>query len=227
MRPGAQATKEHSCPEDPKLMEAVVGRKNIWRALRRVEANKGAPGVDDMPVTELRRHLKERWPRIREDLLEGRYQPAPVRRVEIPRPGGGIRELGIPTVLDRLNQQAIHQVPGPIFEPGFPESVRRLKGKIRLLCRLGKGRNLGRFITDDLMPPLRGWINYFKLAETKGMFGELDRWIRRRLRVILWRQWKRTYTRARNLMRRGLDEERASAQPPTGAAPGGTLVPRT
>ena len=118
----AQATKEHSCPGELALMEAVVGRENMWQALKRVEANKGAPGADNMPVSELRCYLKEHWPRIREDLLTGRDQPSPVRRVEIPKPGGGIRELGIPTVVDRLIQQAMHQVLGPIFEPSFSES---------------------------------------------------------------------------------------------------------
>lgn len=103
-------------------MEAVVGRENMRRGLKRVESNRGAPGMDQMPVTQLRQHLKEHWPRIKEDLLEGRYQPAPVRRVEIPKPGGGMRELGIPTVVDRLIQQGLSQVLGPIFEPGFFES---------------------------------------------------------------------------------------------------------
>ena len=104
------------------LMEAVVGRENMRRALKRVKANKGAPGIDKMPVSELGGHLIEHWPRIREDLLDGRYQPAPVRKVEIPKPGGGMRELGIPTVVDRLIQQALSQVLGPLFEPGFSES---------------------------------------------------------------------------------------------------------
>ena len=86
----AQATKEHSCPGELALMEAVVGRENMWQALKRVEANKGAPGADNMPVSELRCYLKEHWPRIKEELLAGNHQPAPVRRVEIPKPGGGM-----------------------------------------------------------------------------------------------------------------------------------------
>jgi len=392
----------HSGPETLALMEAVVGRENMWSALKRVESNKGAPGVDDMPVSELRGYLREHWPRIKVELLDGRYVPSPVRKVEIPKPGGkGMRQLGIPTVLDRLIQQAVHQVLSPIFEPGFsdhsygfrpgrsahdavlkargyvaegrrwvvdldlekffdrvnhdilmsriarrvrdkrvlklirrylqagimddglvqarkegtpqggplspllsnillddldkelgrrghafcryaddcniyvrtqrsgervmssvtrflerrlklqvnaaksavdrpwnrkflgysltwhkeprlkvaPESVKRFKEKLKDLFRQGRGRNLGRFIRDDLVPVLRGWINYFGLAEVKGVFEELDQWIRHKLRCILWRQWKRTVARARNLMRLGLEEERAWRSAANGHGP--------
>jgi RNA-directed DNA polymerase len=104
------------------VMEAVVGRENMFEALRRVEANQGAAGADGMSVAGLRAHLKVHWPGIRERLLAGRYEPGPVRRVEIPKPGGGVRQLGIPTVVDRLIQQAVHQVLQPVFEPQFSES---------------------------------------------------------------------------------------------------------
>jgi RNA-directed DNA polymerase len=90
-----------------------------------------------------------------------------------------------------------------------PASVQRLKNKLRIEFRRGRGRNLGRFITEDLKPLLQGWINYFRLAEVKGIFEELDGWIRRKLRNILWRQWKKPRPRARKLMHRGLDEVRA------------------
>jgi group II intron reverse transcriptase/maturase len=103
------------------LMEKVVETENIKKALKRVEGNKGAHGVDNMQVEELRPHLKAHWMRIKQELLEGTYQPAPVRRVEIPKPDGGVRELGIPTVLDRFIQQAIQQILTPIFEPTFSE----------------------------------------------------------------------------------------------------------
>jgi RNA-directed DNA polymerase len=110
-------------PEQLQLMEAVVGRENMFKALRRVESNQGAAGVDGMPVTGLRGYLKVHWPSIKEQLVEGRYEPAAVRTVEIPKPGGrGVRVLGIPTVLDRLIQQALHQVMQPLFEPQFSES---------------------------------------------------------------------------------------------------------
>jgi RNA-directed DNA polymerase len=104
------------------LMEAVVGGENMIKALRRVESNQGAAGVDGMPVTGLRAYLKQHWPSIKEQLLEGRYEPAAVRSVEIPKPGGrGVRVLGIPTVADRLIQQGLHQVLQPLFEPQFSE----------------------------------------------------------------------------------------------------------
>jgi RNA-directed DNA polymerase len=373
------------------LMEAVVERGNLTRAYERVMGNRGAAGVDEMSVEDLKPYLRENWPRIKEELLQGRYMPAPVRRVEIPKPGGkGMRKLGIPTVVDRLIQQAMHQVLSPIFEPGFSqssygfrpgrsahqailkarqyvaegkrwvvdidlekffdrvnhdvlmsrvarkvgdkkvlglirrylqagvmegglveasregtpqggplspllsnvllddldkelekrghsfcryaddsnvyvcskragerlmeslkrflgkrlrlkvneeksavdrpwnrkflgysmtanrqprlkvaaESATRFQEKVKELLRKGRGRKLQKVI-EEMKPILRGWINYFRLSETKGIFEELDGWIRRRLRCILWRQWKRPFTRARNLMKRGLPEKQA------------------
>ena len=101
------------------LMEQVVAADNMRRALKRVRANKGSPGVDGMTVQQLPEFLKDAWPRIRQALREGTYQPQPVRRVEIPKPDGGQRQLGIPTVVDRLIQQAILQVLEPHYDPGF------------------------------------------------------------------------------------------------------------
>lgn len=388
-------------PEKVQLMEAVVERKNMAASWKRVKANKGAAGVDDMTVDELMAYLKKEWPRIKEELLEGRYKPSPVRRVEIPKPDGkGMRQLGIPTVLDRLIQQAVHQVLCPLFDPHFSEhsygfrprrdahgavrqaqafvsegrrwvvdldlekffdrvnhdilmsrvarrvkdkrllrlirgylqagildgglvtartegtpqggplspllsnillddldkelerrghafcryaddcniyvrsreagervmetltgflegklklrvnreksavdrpwrrkflgysltfhqrphlkpaagSVKHIKAKLKGIFRGGRGRNLKRFI-EDLAPILRGWMNYFRLSEVKGIFEELDSWIRRKLRCLLWRQWKRPYTRARRLIQRGLDEERAWRSATNGRGP--------
>jgi RNA-directed DNA polymerase len=104
------------------LMEAVVERGNLMLAYQRVVENKGAAGVDQLAVSELKDHLKRHWPTIRTRLLAGEYQPQPVRRVDIPKPQGGVRTLGIPTVVDRLIQQALHQVLQPIFEPTFSEA---------------------------------------------------------------------------------------------------------
>lgn len=397
------ARKGASYPELSGMMEAVVERGNMLAALRRVKSNKGSAGVDGMSVAALEGYLREHWPRIKSKLLSGCYQPEPVRRVEIPKPGGkGTRQLGIPTVLDRLIQQALHQVLQPVFDPYFsdssygfrpgrsahqavlaareyvvsgrswvvdmdlekffdrvnhdilmsrlarrvkdrrvlglvrrylqagvmdgglvnhrstegtpqggplspllsnillddldkelekrghafcryaddcniyvrsrragervlvsisrfleqglnlqvnrdksavdhpwkrsflgysmtyhkqprlkvaPASVVRFKARLRILFHQGQGRNLGRFIQEDLMPFLRGWLNYFRLAEVKGVFEELDGWIRRKLRCILWRQWKRAATRARNLMKRGLSEVRAWKSAANGRGP--------
>ncbi len=393
---------EHFRSETMQLMDAVVERENMTEALRRVERNQGASGVDEMSVSDLRPYLKAHWSEIKGELLGGSYRPSGVREVMIPKPGGkGIRKLGIPTVVDRLIQQALHQVLSPIFDPFFsdhsygfrpgrsahqavleareyvfsgrrwvvdmdletffdnvnhdilmsrvgrrvgdrrvlavirrylqagtmaggvesprqegtpqggplspllsnillddldkelerrghafcryaddcnlyvrsrrsgervlvsiteylkkqlklkvnrdksavdrpwrrtflgysmtmhkqprlkvaPASVQRLKGKLRAAFRRGRGRNLGRFIVEELKPLLKGWINYFRLAEVKGIFEELDGWIRRKLRNILWRQWKRPWPRARRLMGRGLDEARAWRSATNGRGP--------
>jgi RNA-directed DNA polymerase len=388
----AAAEKEVTGPGTANLMEAVVERSNMLTALHRVESNKGAAGVDRMTVAELRAYLKEQWPKIRESLLSGSYEPKPVRRVEIPKPDGkGVRKLGIPTVVDRLIQQALHQVMSPIFDPAFsgssygfrpgrsaqdavtqareyvregrrwvvdldlekffdrvnhdilmarvagkvkdkrvlllirkylqagvmeegltvaslegtpqggplspllsnlmlddldrelerrghqfcryaddcnvyvksrhagervmesltrfleqklrlkvnreksavgrpwerkflgysmtfhmkallkaaPQSVKRFRLKLKELFRVGRGRNLERFIREALNPVIRGWANYFHLSGTRGTFEELDEWLRRKLRCMLWRQWKRVWTRFKRLKARGLDEVRA------------------
>jgi RNA-directed DNA polymerase len=104
------------------LMEEVVNRENLNRAYRRVKANKGAPGADGMTLRELGDWIKEHKQELTAALLDGSYQPQPVRGVEIPKPGGGVRQLGIPTVVDRLVQQAILQVLDPILDPTFSES---------------------------------------------------------------------------------------------------------
>jgi RNA-directed DNA polymerase len=114
-RTATQTCEEH----DMNLMERVVERVNMTQALRRVEKNGGAPGIDGMSTKSLLPYLKEHWEPIKGKLLTGTYQPQPVRRVEIPKPDGGIRLLGIPTVLDRLIQQALLQTLTPIFDPTF------------------------------------------------------------------------------------------------------------
>src|SRR5216683_487944 len=114
-REGTESFPAVHGPESPastdRLMEEVCERENLKEALRRVKANKGSPGVDGMTVDEITGYLKQHWPAIREQLLQGTYEPQPVRRVEIPKPdGGGVRKLGIPSVLDRFIQQAVTQV---------------------------------------------------------------------------------------------------------------------
>ena len=101
------------------LLSRVLARENMAVAWKRVKANKGSAGIDGLTVEETARYLRSAWPRIREELLNGSYRPQPVRRVEIPKPGGGVRELGIPTVTDRLIQQALLQVLQPMIDPSF------------------------------------------------------------------------------------------------------------
>jgi len=381
-------------------MEEVVERSNLQLAYQRVVKNKGAPGVDDVRVTEFKDWLKMHWPSVKTALLEGRYLPRPVRRVDIPKPAGGVRTLGVPTVVDRLIQQALHQVLQPLFEPTFsagsfgfrsgrgahqavrkaqeyiragkrwvvdidlekffdrvnhdvlmarvagqvsdarvlklirrflqagmmsdglveprmegtpqggplspllsnillndldqelerrnlafcryaddcniyvrsrvagdrvmngvrtflegalklrvnaeksavarpwerkflgfsvtkhrenrlriaPASVQRLMQKVRDLMRAGRGRSLTRTI-KDLNLLLRVCFNDSGLTESKGVLEALDSWMRRRLRCLLWRQWKRPATRARKLRALGLSAERVRLSAGNGHGP--------
>jgi RNA-directed DNA polymerase len=356
------ATSGRTKSEDHRLMEEVVERSNLQLAYQRVLKNKGAPGVDDVSVCEFKGWLKMHWPSVKKALLEGRYLPRPVLRVDIPKPDGGVRTLGVPTVIDRLIQQALHQVlqldidlekffdrvnhdvlmarvarqvsdarvlklirrfleagmmseglveqctegtpqGGPLspllsnillndldqelegrklafcryaddcnvyvrsrvagnrvmsgirkfledvltlrINPkksavarpwerkflGFsvtvhretrlriaPASVQRLMQKVRDVTHTGRGRSLAHTI-EDLNPLLRGWINYFKLTQAKGVLEELDSWMRRRLRCLLWRQWKRRATRGRKLRSLGLDAARARQSSSNGQGP--------
>ena len=394
------ASKESSNPEAMMLMEQVVGHANLLNALKRVETNKGAPGVDGLDVKDARRYLGENWQRIKAELLAGEYKPHPVRRVDIPKPGGGTRMLGIPTAVDRFIQQALLQVLSPIFDPGFspssygfrpgrsahqavsaarkhieagyrwvvdmdlekffdrvnhdvlmsrvsrqvkdkrvlklirafleaeimfngtatvhsegtpqggplspllsnillddldkelerrghyfcryaddcniyvrskaagervmeslvkflglrlklkvnpvksavarpwnrkflgysvtthykpklkaaPETVKRFKAKLRETFRRGRGRNIRRVIAEINKVSL-GWVNYFRLAQVKGVFEELDQWIRRKLRCILWRQWKKPRTRVKKMISFGLERERAVTSAYNGFGP--------
>lgn len=394
------ARQEPLGPEGKALMEAVVARENMARAYRRVMQNKGAAGVDGMGVEELKSYLHGHWEGIKRELLEGNYRPQAVRKVEIPKPGGGKRMLGIPTVVDRLIQQGLHQVMMPIFDKhfsgssyGFREgrnahqavlqarryvadgkrwvvdldlekffdrvnhdvlmsrvarrvqdrrvlrvirrylqagiladgmvtqrtegtpqggplspllsnillddldkelekrghafcryaddcnvyvrsriagervmhslkqflgkrlrlrvneaksavarpwqrtflgysmtfhhaprlkvaaaSVTRFKEKVRELVHRGRGQSITTVITA-LQPLVRGWVAYFKLAEVKITFEELDGWIRRKLRCIMWRQWKRVYRRAKRLMQHGIAESRAWQSATNGRGP--------
>jgi len=104
------------------LLEAALERSNMMCAYQRVVDNKGAPGVDGLTVLELKAWLQAHWPKIKQSLLAGEYMPQAVRKVEIPKPQGGVRTLGIPCALDRLIQQALHQILQPLFDPGFSES---------------------------------------------------------------------------------------------------------
>ncbi len=120
-RLSGQMEKEMVQHEEVGLWETIFNRDNLFRALEKVQANRGAAGVDGMTVEELPGHLKANWERIRGKLEAGTYQPSPVRRVEIPKPKGGVRKIGIPTVQDRVIQQAIHQILSMEYEPGFSQ----------------------------------------------------------------------------------------------------------
>src|SRR6202162_5863092 len=122
---GTETPMAKPAPESPacaeQLMEEVCDRGNLERAWKRVRSNKGGPGVDGMTIGDLSDYLREHWPNIRAQLLEGTYQPQPVKRVEIPKPDGGIRKLGVPCVVDRLIQQAMLQVLQEQWDPTFSE----------------------------------------------------------------------------------------------------------
>lgn len=107
---------------DNTLLEEMLSDKNIMEAYKQVKRNKGAPGVDGMTVSELKGYLDENLEIIREQIRSRKYKPSPVKRVEIPKDNGGVRKLGVPTVIDRLIQQAIVQVLTPIYEPIFSDS---------------------------------------------------------------------------------------------------------
>ena len=112
-------TESPAMPEQ--LMEEIIERDNLKKALKRVQANKGAPGIDGVTVGKLPGYLRKHWPTMREQLLEGTYKPQPVKRVEIPKPNGGVRKLGIPTVVDRWLQQAVMQVLQRQWDPTFSQ----------------------------------------------------------------------------------------------------------
>ena len=158
------------------LLKRILSRENMLLALQRVEKNKGSHGVDMMPVQNLRQHIVENWISIKEAILKGTYEPMPVRRVEIPKPDGGVRLLGIPTVTDRLIQQAIAQVLSKIYDPMFSEhsygfrpnrsahdAVRKAKGYIRDGFRWVVDMDLEKFFDkvnhDRLMSTLAKTVN--------------------------------------------------------------------
>lgn len=119
--PAPGEAEPHPAADPGNLWETFLSKGNLATALRRVEQNTGAPGVDGMETKELRPWLHDHWPKVRAMLDAGTYRPQPVRRVTIPKPSGGERELGVPTALDRVIQQALSQVLTPVFDPGFSE----------------------------------------------------------------------------------------------------------
>jgi len=140
------------------LLERILSRDNMQKAWKRVKANKGAPGIDNMSIDDFPEFARAQWDRVRDSLMAGTYQPSPVKRVEIPKPTGGIRPLGIPTVPDRVIQQAMYQVLMPIFDPDFSEfsygfrpgrsahdAVRKVREYIRQGYRIAVDMDLSKF----------------------------------------------------------------------------------
>jgi RNA-directed DNA polymerase len=117
----SQHGEKQGAPQERTMIEEILDPENLSAAWKRVKRNKGAPGIDGMTVEDFPAFKQEHWPRIATAIREGNYRPAPVRRVWIPKPDGAQRPLGIPTVLDRVIQQAIAQVLGPLFEADFSE----------------------------------------------------------------------------------------------------------
>jgi len=153
----ARRVIESLVPDD-RLLERILSRENMRRAWKRVKANKGAAGIDQMSVADFPAFARKEWERIRESLLDGTYQPLPVKRVEIPKATGGTRPLGIPTVTDRLIQQSIYQCMMPIFDPDFSEfsfgfrpgksahdAIRQVREYIRKGYRIAVDMDLSKF----------------------------------------------------------------------------------
>ena len=205
------------------LLERVLSRPNLQAALKRVRQNKGSPGIDGMSVEELPDYLREHWVELREQLLAGNYQPRAVRRHLIPKSGGGVRELGIPTVLDRFIQQALLQVLQPLIDPSFSQhsygfrpgrrahgAILGAQGHIRSgITRRSGGRSVEQ-VAQDLRRYLVGWREYFRLADTPKVFGELDQWLRHRLRALHLKHWRRGPVIYRELRARGLTQHQAA-----------------
>jgi len=301
--PGGEGRAE---PRKPDLIEMMLERGNMLRALQAVERNQGAAGVDGMEVKRLRGYLQAHWAQIKEQLLQGTYQPRPVRKVKERRVLGLIRRYlesgimqeglveprseGTPQggplspllsniLLDDLDKELekrghafcryaddcniyigsqragrrvketltrflleklklkVNPLKSAVDRPwkrkflGFsltaqkesrvrvaPQSVKRLEDKLREKFREGRGRNLTTFL-EGLRPLLRGWANYFSVAETRGVFEELDQWIRRKLRCMEWRKWKRGRRRMQRLTALGLERERARTSAFNGHGP--------
>ena len=230
------------------LLDLILRKDNLNKAYKRVKSNKGAGGTDGMQVDELLPYLKENQETLIWQIRNGRYKPNPVRRVEIPKETKGeYRKLGVPTVVDRVIQQAITQELMPIYEEQFSENrfgFRPQKGQHDALRQCQKNVNdgyvyvvdmdlekffdtvcqsklievLSRTIKDGRVISLihkylnagvlvkgmyqqfvRGWVEYYKLADMKSLLKETDQWARRRIRAVYWKQWKKPRTRYRML----------------------------
>jgi hypothetical protein len=196
-----------------------------------VKSNKGAPGIDGLCLEDFPAYAQLHWEEICQLLRAGKYQPTPVRRVVIPKPGGkGERLLGVPTVLDRLIQQAISQVLTPMFEPEFSEysfgcrpqrsahegirivwserAFEDFKHRLRDLTSR-RWRVSMEYRLERISLYLRGWMGYFGISQRYEPIPELDGWLRRRIRMCYWKQWRRPRTRIGNLLKLGTPRQHA------------------
>ena len=175
---------------NPRAAASGAGQRQLGqRAWKRVKANKGAPGIDGVTVQDWPAHAREHWPAVRAQIEGGRYKPQPVRRVEIPKPDGGKRMLGIPTVTDRVVQQAIAQVLTPIFDPGFSESsfgfrpgrnahqaIRQVQANVKDGWRIAVDIDLAKFfdtVNHDVLMSLLG-----RTIADKRLLGLIGRYLR-------------------------------------------------
>ena len=199
------------------LLEAILDRDNLNRAYKRVKSNHGAAGIDGMSVEEALPWLKEHREELLQSIRDGSYEPSPVRRKEIPKPDGGVRKLGIPTVVDRVIQQGIAQKLQNIWEPQFSDSSygyrpkrsgQQAIQKVKEYAERNRGRNVRR-VMAEVKVFIRGWLGYFHVAEMKRMMKSWDEWLRRRFRLYIWKQWKKPRTKVANLKKLGIPAEKA------------------
>lgn len=212
---GRSEGKERDGASD--LLEAILDRDNLNRAYKRVKSNHGAAGIDGMSVEEALPWLKEHREELLQSIRDGSYEPSPVRRKEIPKPDGGVRKLGIPTVVDRVIQQGIAQKLQNIWEPLFSDSSYgyrpRRSGqqaiqKVKEYAERNRGRNVRR-VMAEVKVFIRGWLGYFHVAEMKRTMKSWDEWLRRRFRMYIWKQWKKPRTKVANLRKLGIPADKA------------------
>ena len=212
---GRSEGKERDGASD--LLEAILDRDNLNRAYKRVKSNHGAAGIDGMSVEEALPWLKEHREELLQSIRDGSYEPSPVRRKEIPKPDGGVRKLGIPTVVDRVIQQGIAQKLQNIWEPQFSDSSygyrpkrsgQQAIQKVKEYAERNRGRNVRR-VMAEVKVFIRGWLGYFHVAEMKRMMKSWDEWLRRRFRMYIWKQWKKPRTKVANLKKLGIPADKA------------------
>lgn len=197
------------------LLEQILGRKNLIQAFERVNQNKGCAGVDGMEIEDLAVHLKENWKEIRQSILDEKYTPMPVRKVEIPKTNGEMRQLGIPTLLDRLIQQAIAQVLSPIYEKKFSDSSYGFRPERSAHCALRQSKkfveNGCKYVVDIDLENFFDTVNHDKLM--KRLWWDLGDRNKRLLRLI------------RKYLRAGIMENGLKVKTKIGTPQGGPLSP--